>query len=914
MKYLTSSEICEKFLNFFKNLNHEILPSFSLIPQNDNSILYVNAGITPIKNYFTGIEIPTSKRIAFCQKVIRTNDLDEIGSSGFHLSFFEMLGNFSIGNYFKKHAIYFAFKFLTDKNYLAIDENRLYVTVLEEDKEAFKEWSSYLKDDHIILATKKTNFWDLKKGPCGSCTEIFFDLAPETKEKPSILRKGEKSERFLEIWNIVFSEFNNDGFNNYYPLNQKNIDTGAGLERLCVVLQNKKNVFETDVFLPLIKIIEKKSFLKFDEKNLKIKKIYWIILDHTRTITFLINEKISCSGKGRGYILNKLIKRVQLMLVDLSIDLIQEQEKILKLLVTEIYKIYQKRYDFEFSILEVVKIIINAFEKFKVIITKTQALISFYQKNNQKIDHNLAFKLHDTFGFPVEELKNLFFDLNININWNNFQKLVTDHILLSKKHKNFTTGMDIPPDIVYFLKKYQFQSFHNETFLEDSKLILLFNSNFEPVEFLEQNDFGYAIFEKTCFYPESGGQIFDTGIIFDAKSKIEVTNVQKWFFNSVIHQVKIVKNNLFQKKTYKMRINYERRDAITKNHSSTHVINHFLLKDISKKIYQNGSYIDENKLKFDFFSDVLIKKDKIALLNKKINNFIKEDHELKIYFEDYDNLKNNEKIVKNFPLKYDKKVRVVNFGKNISELCSGTHVKNLNEIENIFIYDFKKTGESNYRIMATSSKKYSKIIFDTMKANLINKYQKLNSLYLEMPEKLQETFLKTNSLLEIKEEIDALKDFDYQSKLKEKEIDDKILVSMKKIKKILENVSSQLNYKEPEMMTYFYENCLLYDQNNLKILVSKTANSNYKLIKKFLNQEINNFDLIIVNNLVTDKWQIFFYFSSKKTSNLDEFKKKLIKLWKNDLKHELKIKDNFGLICVSKEENDLFFSLLKVII
>lgn len=679
MRKLGLNEIREEYLDFFESKGHLRLKSYPLIPNNDKSLLLINAGMAPLKDYFTGVKKMSKNRATSSQKCIRTADIDNVGKTQRHGTFFEMLGNFSFGDYFKREAITWAWEFLTDR--LEINKDLLSVTVYEEDDEAYNIWKNEigLPAEKIQRLGKEDNFWELEVGPCGPCSEIMYD-------------RGEKytnpDDRFMEIWNLVFTQFNKDKDGNYHRLEHPNIDTGMGLERITLVLEEKDNIFEIGLIDTIIKKIEEISGVRYKSNEISDISIR-VIADHARAMTFLIYDGVIPSNEQRGYVLRRLIRRAA------------RHGKLLGIkenFLVDVSKVVMEAYNMEYPELledsERIFKILNAEEsKFQETIEQGLGILNAYIEEEKSIHSNVlpgdkAFKLYDTYGFPLDLTKEILEEEKMTVDEEAFNKNMQDQKIRAREGRNVSSAGWSEKNTDY-LKALETTEFLGYTYNEcTGKVIKLFKDEKE-VSTLKQGDKALLVSDRTVFYGEGGGQVGDIGTIEGTDCEIKVLDTKKNKNNGIFHSVEVVSGtvNLGDELTFKIDIN-NRRD-IMKNHSATHLLHQALIEVLGNHINQAGSLVDANKLRFDFthFEAVSqedlkrveqIVNDKIAL---NLNTIIKEM-----------TLEESSKMgaIGLFEDKYKEVVRVVSFGGWSIELCGGTHVKNVSEIQM-----FKITSESS---------------------------------------------------------------------------------------------------------------------------------------------------------------------------------------------------------------------------
>lgn len=732
MLKLSTSQIRNKWIEFFKKHDHMFIEPASLIPENDPSILWINSGVATLKDYFSGKENPPANRLVNSQKAIRTNDIFNVGQTSRHHTLFEMLGNFSIGDYFKEKAVDLAYEFLVKE--LEIDINKLWFTVYEDDEETISYWKKYnIKDERILRCGRDRNFWDIGSGPCGPCTEIHYDRG----EKYDPLKIGEKliledieNDRFVEIWNIVFSQFNNDGKGNYTELKRKNIDTGAGLERIASISQDVPTNFDADNFQTIIHATEQFSTFKYDinnyfnkdQKQSEINFAYKVIADHFRAAVFAIADGAVPSNKERGYILRRLIRRAAVLAKKLEINDPAWVNAAIDGVVLSMGDFYSY---LRTKIIDKVKLIlnkeINLFEK-----TLKQGL-SVFEANtkNNSLDKNITFKLVDTYGFPIELIKELAKAKNIEIDLEAFEEMFKQHQLISKNKNTSITALEQQNESL--LKLDLESKFYYHTFsIDQAKVIKLYDQNFNEVDQLEYED-GYVVFDQTCFYATSGGQVNDTGYIIADNEKYFVDDVIKAPNLQHVHHT--IEAKLALDQIVRLEINKQDRINITANHSAEHLLQYCLRKVISQDIKQDGAAKYPYKVTFDFTHHEPLTKEKIIEVENAMNQIVAEHHEAK---ELHLSLKEAKEMgaMAFFGEKYKEikgKLRVMSIGPTL-ELCGGTHVHNTEDIERVKIIDFSSKGSGSWRItMITRNENLNKYAID-QQTNFKHELTKLSQL------------------------------------------------------------------------------------------------------------------------------------------------------------------------------------------
>ena len=689
MKYLGLHDIRTEFLKFFESKDHLILPSFSLIPKNDKSLLLIGAGMAPMKKFFTGEEIPPAKRVTTCQKCIRTGDIDNVGLTDRHATFFEMLGNFSFGDYFKHEVIPWAWEFLTVN--LEIPKEDLWVTVYKDDDEAFNIWKDVIgiPEEKIIRLGKEDNFWELEVGPSGPCSEIYVDRGLEYGSVDE--RPGGEGDRFIEVWNLVFTQFDKDEEGNYNPLSHPNIDTGMGLERIATVLQKTDNIFEIDAIKDIIGEISKLSGKKYGEDK-KSDISFRVITDHIRAMTFMISDTIVPSNEGRGYVLRRLIRRAArhgrklgikraflFEIADMVIDSWGDQYRELK--------------ENRESIKEIIR---REEEKFLETIdgglVRLNANIEEMKASGEKLlDGKKAFKLYDTYGFPIDLTEEILKEEGLDVDMAGFKREMDDQKKRAREARDDKNVGWANQD-----NKHLFEGLSNE-FLGYEKnecrgnIIRIISSDDEIVDSINEGEKGIVILDKTTFYGESGGQVGDTGEIISDKFKLKVTDTKKTKDGLHLHFVEVEEGKL-EKAPVKALIDVKRRNNIRRNHSVTHLL-HRALKDVlGNHVNQAGSLVMPDKMRFDFSHFEAMSKEEIDKVEKIVNEKIFEALPVETKITNLEEAKEMGAIGL-FEDKYHGEVRVLSMGDYSRELCGGTHVSNTSEISMFKI--LSESGISN---------------------------------------------------------------------------------------------------------------------------------------------------------------------------------------------------------------------------
>ncbi|MDY0276889.1 MAG: alanine--tRNA ligase [Acholeplasma sp.] len=674
MRYMTANEIRKTWLNFFESKRHFIVESASLIPNNDPTLLWINAGVAPLKKYFDGSETPVSRRLTNVQKCIRTNDIDNVGKTARHHTFFEMLGNFSIGDYFKKEAIEMGFELLTSEKYFGFPLEKLVFTYYTTDVEARDKWLSLgVSKDKVI--PREDNFWEIGEGPCGPNTEIYFDRGSEyDKRGLELVRDDIENDRYIEIWNIVFSQYNSKaGLEriNYPELPNKNIDTGAGLERFACVIQETKTNFETDLFYPIILETSKISNIEYNGQM-----AFKVIADHIKTLVFAISDGAILSNEGRGYVLRRLLRRAVKYGRNLNVN-----EPFLYKLVDTVIKTMG---DFYPNLKENKKIcetvIFKEEEKFLETISDGEKhLFNAIKEEGKVLSGETAFKLYDTYGFPIELTLEYAAENNVLVDEEGFKKALLEQKERSRQARENVDSMKEQKEIfLNFKEKSLFVGY--EVLETKSKVIAVFDEG--------------IVLDKTPFYATSGGQVSDNGTI----NEIPIVDVKKLPNGQHLH---VIDSEFKVGEIVSAKVDKNIRYSTEKNHSATHIL-HQALKDVlGKHAVQQGSLVNSKHLRFDFNHFESISDDKIVKIEKIVNDKIREGLTVTIKEMPITDAKKLGAMAL-FGEKYGNIVRVVNMDNYSIELCGGTHVKNSKEIGKMVILNVESIGSGIYRVLATT--------------------------------------------------------------------------------------------------------------------------------------------------------------------------------------------------------------------
>lgn len=724
MRKLKSYEIRQMWLDFFKEKGHDIVPSASLIPVNDPTLLWINAGVAPLKKYFDGREIPKNRRLANAQKSIRTNDIENVGKTARHHTFFEMLGNFSIGDYFREEALTWAYEILTSEKWFGFDINKLYFTIYPDDTASYDKWVSLgVSPSHIIKL--EDNFWEIGEGPCGPDTEIFFDRGEKYDHKGlgiKMLEDDIENDRYIEIWNIVFSQYNSKigvPRSEYKELPNKNIDTGMGLERIACVMQEVETNYDTDLFMPIIEEVEKITGVKYNGQM-----AFKVIADHVRSVTFAVSDGAMISNEGRGYVLRRILRRAVRYGKKLGMN-----EPFMYKLVNIVCDYMSNFYPYLLETKESVSKVIKAEEeKFLLTLETGEKKLVDYMNSatNKVIPGDIAFLLYDTFGFPLELTLEVALENGFTVDEDGFKKELNRQKELSRSSRNDEQSMNSQNvDMLNFKDKSTFVGY--EKLEEESPILAIFEDG-KKVNSTSKTSL--VVFESTPFYAESGGQVGDRGVI-------EINGIELAVLNTIklpnAQHAMLVENDGEEIKVGDLaiqKVSKELRQSTTANHSATHLLNEALRRVLGKHLYQQGSNVNEFTLRFDFNNFTMPTQEEILEVEKLVNNEIEKHSNSIIKEMKLDDAKKLG-VQAVFGEKYGETVRVVEIGFS-KELCGGTHVKNTEEIGNFVVLSVESKGSGIFRIEGTTAKNVETEIKKTLSQTddeikeLLRKYEQIN--------------------------------------------------------------------------------------------------------------------------------------------------------------------------------------------
>ncbi len=676
MKWTGLNELREMYLKFFEGKDHLRLPSFPLVPQNDKSILLINAGMTPMKKYFTGEETPPKKRVTTCQKCIRTPDIERVGITARHGTYFEMLGNFSFGDYFKKEVIPWAWEFCTEV--IKMDPEKIYCSVYLDDDEAYDIWTKEVgvKPDHMVRFGKEDNFWEHGQGPCGPCSELYYDRGEKYGCGSPDCKVGCECDRFIEFWNLVFTQFENDGKNNYTPLANPNIDTGMGLERLACICQDVDNLFEVDTVQNIMKHIMEIADVKYHE-NEKSDISLRVITDHIRSTTFMIGDGVLPSNVGRGYVLRRLLRRAarhgrllginKPFLTDVCKTVIQENESA--------YPVLREKEDY---IINVIRMEENAF--YKTIDSGLELLNDMIKKTEGKVLSGAdAFKLQDTYGFPIDLTREIAEENGLTVDNDEFEKLLADAKAMAKAARKVAGAEGWKGADISFTEcpATEFKGY-KET--ETDAKVLAIAANGSKVDFAEVDADAVIVLDKSSFYAESGGQVGDTGVITVGGSVFTVTNTTKTAEGVILHHGTLAEGDGIKiGDNVHCAIDTDRRRAIMRNHTAAHLLQAALREVLGTHVEQAGQLVNDNAVRFDFSHFSALTAEEIEKIENRVNEIILGATTVITEEMAIEEAKKKGAMAL-FGEKYGDTVRVVSAGDFSTELCGGTHVSNTGNI------------------------------------------------------------------------------------------------------------------------------------------------------------------------------------------------------------------------------------------
>ena len=676
MQKLGLNEIREKFLSFFESKGHLRLPSFPLVPQNDSSLLLINAGMAPLKPYFTGKEVPPANRVTTCQKCIRTPDIEQVGQTARHGTFFEMLGNFSFGNYFKMDATKWAWEFATEV--LEMPKDRIWVSVYNDDYEAADIWTNHVgvSKDRIVYLGKDDNFWEIGTGPCGPCSELYYDRGEEYGCGSPDCAVGCDCDRFVEFWNLVFTQFDKDENGTYNKLDHPNIDTGMGLERIACIMQGTTSIFEVDTIRKVLNAAAEIAGVKYGEDN-QIDTSLRVITDHIRSTVFMTADGVLPSNEGRGYVLRRLLRRAARHGKMLGINEMFLY-KLARVVADESMTAYPEL-DQNFAYIE--SVIKSEEARFDETIDQGILILNQYmeemkQSGTKELDGEKAFKLYDTYGFPIDLTKEIMGENGFVVATKLFDDLLNEQRIKSKVARGNMDDAAWENDI--FIDVEGSTVFDGYAKLKGTSNVLAIAKGSERVEEAEAGEEVTLVLDRSTFYAESGGQVGDTGIIESDDASLKVIDTKK-SNGKFLHICKVENGVVKVGDKVTTLVDKERRQSIKRNHSAVHLVQAALREVLGKHVAQAGSYVDEYRFRFDFSHYQPLTEDEILKVGMLVNKKIMEAIPVECFEEDVATAKSMGAMAL-FSEKYGSRVRVVKMGDFSTELCGGCHVENTGKL------------------------------------------------------------------------------------------------------------------------------------------------------------------------------------------------------------------------------------------
>ncbi|EEL80277.1 Alanyl-tRNA synthetase [Bacillus cereus AH1271] len=712
MKQLTGAQIRQMFLDFFQEKGHAVEPSASLVPHEDPSLLWINSGVATLKKYFDGRVIPQNPRITNAQKSIRTNDIENVGKTARHHTFFEMLGNFSIGDYFKEEAITWAWEFLTSDKWIGFDKELLSVTIHPEDEEAFTIWNEKMGVPKERIIRLEENFWDIGEGPSGPNTEIFYDRGEaygNDFSDPELYPGGE-NERYLEVWNLVFSQFNHNPDGSYTPLPKKNIDTGMGLERMTSIVQDVPTNFDTDLFMPMIGATESISGEKYRNGDLEKDMAFKVIADHIRTVTFAVGDGALPSNEGRGYVLRRLLRRAVRYSKKLNINrpFMFELVPVVGEVMKDFYPEVLEKKDF------IAKVVKNEEERFHETLHDGEAILAEVitkakEEKTTVISGVDAFRLYDTYGFPIELTEEYAEEAGMTVDQEGFESEMEKQRERARAARQDVDSMQVQGGVLGEVKVASEFVGYGTVATESNVVALVKNGKY--TDSLQAGEEGQLMLDVTPFYAESGGQIADRGYLLADGVKVLVKDVQKAPNGQNLHKVVVEEGTLTKDAAVKAIIDTKNRSSVVKNHTATHLL-HQALKDVlGTHVNQAGSLVTSERLRFDFSHFGQVQADELEKIERIVNEKIWESIDVEISQKAIEEAKEMGAMAL-FGEKYGDVVRVVQVGDYSLELCGGCHVDNTASIGIFKIVAESGIGAGTRRIEAVTGKSAYELMND----------------------------------------------------------------------------------------------------------------------------------------------------------------------------------------------------------
>ena len=763
MKYRNSWEVRQLFLDYFASKGHMVEPGASLVPIGDPTLLWINSGVAALKKYFDGSVKPSSNRIVNAQKSIRTNDIENVGKTARHHTFFEMLGNFSIGDYFKEDAIQFAWEFLTSEEYIGMEKERMYITVHPLDIEAYRIWTEVIHLDPKHILKSEENYWQIGEGPCGPNSELYYDRGENfdpTHEGEALFFNEIENDRYIEIWNVVFSQYDGkEGIprSAYKELPQRNIDTGMGFERLVCIVQGGDTNYDTDLFLPVIRVCESLSQFPYAGEY---KMAYRVIADHIRTVTFALADGALFSNEGRGYVLRRILRRAVRYGIKLGIKE-AFMYKLVQIVATNMNIFYPSIQE---KVLLIERLVKSEEQRFHQTLTGGENLLMqvIEASKTKMLDGDSVFKLYDTFGFPVELTREIAEEKGYTIDKAGFDRCMLEQRERARNAREDVASMaSQSKDLMDFEDPSVFIGY--DTFSTDAKVIGLFNKGVR-VESLEGA--GEAIFDRTPFYAESGGQVADIGSLTFTGGNATISDVRKAPHKQALHAIQLNEGILSVGDVVELAIDQTRRKAITANHSAAHLLQSALVQIVGPHIQQAGSFVGPDYMRFDFTHFEKVSEKQLIDIEDLVNTFVFSGSKVTIASMDIADAKLDGALAL-FDEKYEKIVRVVTMGTISKELCGGCHVTNTQEVGIFKIEAEESIGSGIRRITAktglgayhdfTAYKNQLKSIADIYNAGSILKIEDRVRQSIDESVVLRRDFANLKTVLAIREAEDELK-------------------------------------------------------------------------------------------------------------------------------------------------------------
>ncbi|WMJ82137.1 alanine--tRNA ligase [Clostridium sp. MB40-C1] len=752
MEKMGLNQVREAYLKFFESKKHLRLDSFSLVPKNDKSLLLINAGMAPLKPYFTGLQVPPSKRVTTCQKCIRTGDIENVGKTSRHATFFEMLGNFSFGDYFKNEIIPWAWEFVTEV--LKLPKEKLYVTIYLDDDEAYELWTTKTDVDpkHIFRLGKEDNFWEHGVGPCGPCSEIhFYKDSGEIKSAEDFVEKSE-ADRAVEFWNLVFTQFDKDEEGNYNRLQFPNIDTGMGLERMATIMQGVDTIFEVDTIKSILGKVSELVGVKYGEDK-KVDVSLRIITDHVRSVSFMISDGILPSNEGRGYVLRRLLRRAAR-----HGRLLGLQDAFLNKLVDTVVENSGEAYPEIKEKQEYIKKVISIEEeRFGETIDAGIEILRQYIEDMEKegvkvLSGEKIFKLYDTYGFPVELTQEILEEKEIDIDLDGFNEEMKIQRERARAAREESTYMGTDVKVLDTIPSEIETEFDGYSKVElDSKVSFIIKND-EFASSIEKGEKGIIVTEVTPFYPEMGGQVGDKGVICSDNFKAKVEDCKKNIGGKIVQFVEVEEGSISLEDIVTLKVDKNRRESIAKNHTATHMLHEALREVLGEHVHQSGSYVDDERLRFDFTHFTSVSEEELIKIEKIVNNNIMKTYNVETQLMTLEEARESGAMAL-FDEKYGDKVRVVSVGGFSTELCGGTHISNSGKIGLFKILSENGIAAGIRRIEAVTGENALKYVEG--KNELLNDIS--NALKCSQKDILNRIQQQLNDLKEKEKEISALK-------------------------------------------------------------------------------------------------------------------------------------------------------------